>query len=177
MGNQELSQEAEATFSLGAQLARVLQILEERMPTGESVRDYDQTFVVGAYNLVGTAAVGVIGPLPRTLKHVEIEFYVAAPNGAVLGFIIQGNNSVAQSAQSVNPSTALSGTGATCMSGGGKVTVRDYLDGSGYLTVFIPWFSPNNPTYANVRVRSLDLVDWRGKGAASADVALVDDGG
>ncbi len=95
--------------------------------------------------------------LPRTLRHVEITLSVTAPTEIAL---MPGNLTLAQASGQHGHSLGSSGqSNAICTTGGGTVTARDYLDQSGFMTVYFP--NGVNGAYANIRVRSLDATQQR----------------
>lgn len=160
MGNDNGTQQIGAVHDVGRALLDKLDIIEQRLydllADREQEPDYDQTFVVGG--TLAAASVVVIGNMPRTLKHVELTLW-----GDALGAIavFAGNVSLVQAQGMHNVANAAGAiSNAICSSGGGKVTVRDYLDSSGYLTVF---FVAAYTGFANVRVRQLDETQARGQ--------------
>jgi hypothetical protein len=158
----------EAIFGLGAQIARILGLLQDRLPESEDTIDYDQTYVVtGA---TGAPGVTIINNLPRTLRYVEIELTAVVPAVAAGAdnymALFTGNGTIASCQAGLN--TAVNaGSNATCVTGGGRVKCREYLDQSGYLTVYM-----NNGGIANVRIRSLDI---KNREKQALDIAAVAD--
>lgn len=134
--------------------ARLTTAVERILSSLESEPDYDVTFVVGGLN--AGAAVAQI-QLPRTLHHVQLELAVdsSAPVSVAL---FTGNLAVADAANRHKITAGPSSSGAICSSSGGTTKAREYLDGSGILTVL---FTAAGTTFANVRVRSLDKTQTR----------------
>lgn len=146
MGDQVDQSAADAIYRVENGLNKIEKLLREILAERERPLDYDQTFVVS-----NGAAIGVVPiVLPRTLKHVEI--WLSSDSAATV-VVFAGQQSLA--AASAQYSTAIAGgSTASCSSNGGQIKVRDYLDGSGYLTVYFP---AATPCCANVRVRSLTV--------------------
>jgi len=132
-------------------IARMIALLERIASAAEAEAEYDVTFVVGGTN--AGAAVQAVQSIPRSLRHVEITLTV--DSSTPVSVALFSGNITLPDAQNRHK-LALSSSGAICSSSGGNVTVRDYLDQTGYLTVY---FSAAATTYANVRVRSLDRRD------------------
>lgn len=128
-------------------LGRMISLLERIAQSLEIQSEYDVNYVVGGTQ-AGAAVLAI--SLPRTLHHVELSLAVDS-SAAVSVALFSGNITLADAATRHNANTGPSQ--AICSSSGSKVTVRDYLDQTGYLTVY---FTAAATTYANVRVRSLD---------------------
>lgn len=113
---------------------------------------YDSTWVVGG--VPGAAGVVLIN-LPRTLKHVQVELTAALSPTTSLVALFAGNLTVAQAQAQFAIQAGLGQSSCLCCSNGGTVKTREFLDGSGYLTVlFTGAFA--NYGWANVRIRELD---------------------
>lgn len=142
------SVEQQHAGNLSFQLHKLQKLLEERLPEGEQVVDFDVPYV---FNFIAAGVINIV--VPRTLKHVEITLSaeVAAPNFVAVLF---GNNQQAQCAQLF----AATGQVDPCavVSPGGQVKVRSYTDGSGYITVYAP-----AAAVGTMRLRSLDLAGRR----------------
>jgi hypothetical protein len=132
-----------------ALLGRLVDGVERLTRSLEWEADYDVTYVVGGLN--AAAAVSQI-QLPRTLRHVEMTLTVdsSVPMSTA---VFAGQIALVDAQNRHKAATAAGPSGAICSSSGGSVTARDYLDGTGILTVL---FTGAATTFANVRVRSLD---------------------
>lgn len=127
-------------------LARIANSLEEEP-------EYDSTFVAGGNP--GAATV-IIVQIPRTLRHVELTLSVTT---SIEVAVLPGNLSITQAQGQHGHNAGVTGlSNASVTSAGGSVTARDYLDGSGYLSVY---FTAAGTGYANLRVRSLDKTQSR----------------
>lgn len=141
--------EQEHASGLAFQLHKLYKLLEQRLPEGEQVVDFDVPYV---FNIVGGAGV-INAVIPRTIKHVELTLSaeVASPNFVAVLF---GNNGLAQCQQLF----AATGQVDPCavVSPGGQVKVRSYTDGSGYITMYA-----SAAATGTLRIRSLDLAARR----------------
>lgn len=149
---------ADVTVASGAILQRldtIAGLLRDQLLDSEQEPDYDQSFVI-----VGNPAAAAAGKisLPRTIRHAEIAFQAqVAP--VVPCALFDGNPTAADCASQFATNTGtVSGSSAIAASIGSTVTVRDYLTGSGILTVF---FSAATVGACIVRVRSLDALQMR----------------
>lgn len=129
--------------------------LRDLLLDSEQAEDLDITYIVGG--TIAAASVQVVGPMPRTIKQAEIELSLTSVGGPVA--VLAGNWTLTQAQGLVNlGATAPGQANAVVISGGGKSSVRDYLDSSGYLTVF---FAAAYTGFAQVRVRQLDETQAR----------------
>jgi hypothetical protein len=143
-----------------AALARIEALLYEALRTQtEEESDFDQTFIVGGFLAAGGAVLPIA--LPRTLRHVELtlSLQTASPTNVVACAVLPGNLSLAQA----NGQHNVIGQGtsnAIVTSVAGGVTARDFLDQSGWLTVYVD-LTAGGTAFANVRIRSLDSTQSR----------------
>lgn len=135
---------------------QVLDVLRQIRDALEREPDFDTTYVVGGVN---AAAAAFPIQIPRTIRHMEITLAVDTSTPVSVA-LLPGNVTVAdaQNRHKSSGAGAAGSSGAIVSSSGGSVTVRDYSDGSGYLTVFM---SAAATTFASVRVRSLDGAQLR----------------
>lgn len=141
------------TLTLGnilVELTRHSKLLRRLVGEKEQPGDYDQ-----AFGLSFTAAPQVVVvQVPRTLKHVELTISIAYATAGVQNalFVFSGQLTSVQALGSI----AGPGQSAhTVASSGGQVRARDYLDGTGYITVLCQQSGAGN-LYGTLRVRSLD---------------------
>lgn len=132
---------------------KIVDLLQQLVDSRDLPTDYDVTTVVSCNAGNGYQCVPIA--LPRTLRYVEIEMSGVNTNSAAEGAVLfAGNVSSAVAAQQIGFPAAGAASSAICATGGGKVTVRTHLDGSGYLTLC--FISVATPMIINVRVVSLD---------------------
>lgn len=138
-----------ATSAIGL-LGRIADTLDTIAASLEEEVDYDTTYLVG-----GTFAAAAVLPinLPRTIHHAEITLCVGTSDPTKFAALFVGQLDVATAGNRHNPAAGGSSSGALAGSNGNTVTVRDYLDQTGILTVF---FTGAATIYASVRIRSLD---------------------
>lgn len=146
-----------AAGGLLGRLDTIVERLDDLLLNSEQEPDFDQTFVVG-----GQPAAAIVLPiyLPRTIRHVEITLSCMLSTTAYIVGLFAGNVTATQAANQHNFSgSSPAASNAICTSNGGAVTARDYLDGSGILSVYFSGSA--SVAYANVRVRSLDAEQTR----------------
>jgi hypothetical protein len=134
--------------------SRIGHWLERIAKSLEVESDFDVPFVVGG--LLSGAGVASI-QIPRTIHHVEITLEVDT-SAPVSVAVFAGNLTLADATNRHKAASGPGPSGAICSSSGSGITVRTYLDQSGFLTVF---FTAAATTFANVRIRSLDKTQPR----------------
>jgi hypothetical protein len=127
-------------------------LLRDLLLDSEQESDFDQTFIVGG---LLAAAVAIPIGLPRTLRHVEMTLSATAN---VQVAVLPGSLTTAQAAAQHSQTNAGGQSNAIVTSGGGTVTARDYLDQSGWVTIY---FTAAITGYANLRIRQLDATQAR----------------
>jgi hypothetical protein len=128
-------------------------LLRDLLLDSEQESDFDQTFIVGG---LLAAAVAIPIGLPRTLRHVEMTL---SATSSVQVAALPGSLTTAQAAAQHSQTNASGGqSNAYLVSGGGAVTSRDYLDQSGWITIY---FAAAITGYANLRIRQLDATQAR----------------
>lgn len=142
-----------SALALAGRIADTLEAIRDN--TNEQESDFDTTYVLG-----GTLAAAAVLELqlPRTVHHAEITLTAPTSDNTKFAALFDGQVVLPDAQNRHNPAAGGSSSGAICVSNGGSVTVRDYLSGQGYLTVF---FTGAATIYACVRVRDLDRTQSR----------------
>ncbi len=138
------------------QLSEISQQLWRIIESLEAEPDYDTTFVVGGVN-AGPAVQSI--QIPRTIRHARLNLTV--DTSVPVSVALFGDNLDIPTVQRRHQAATAGPSGAIISSSGGTVECRDYLNQSGYFTVY---FSAAATTYASVRVRSLDRKQPRLRG-------------
>lgn len=137
---------------LSHQVDKLMELLKARLPEGEQVSDYDQTWVT----YFGTEVAAPPLVIPRTLRHVEITLVSMSIGVGTTGVIclFEGNSIATDPILTQGPAVGVSS--ALLASAGQKVQGRFWLDRTGLL-VLQPIPLSGTELISVLRLRSLDL--------------------